>query len=129
MLRVLDRYSDHTYALLRMISGFLFTFHGVSKILGLFTDSQPPVGSQIWIGGLIELLGGLAVMLGLQTRVAAFLCSGTMAVAYIQYHWHFRFGADFFPYVNEGEMAVLYCFVFLFIACRGGGKWCFDRTR
>ena len=73
-----------------------------------------------------ELLGGLAVMLGLQTRAAAFLCSGEMAVAYFQFHWKFHMGPEFFPAVNKGELAVLYCFVFLFIACRGGVKWSLD---
>jgi putative oxidoreductase len=66
--------------------------------------------------------------LGFQTRPAAFLCSGEMAVAYFQFHWKFQIGANFFPALNQGELAVLYCFVFLFIATRGGVKWCLDKT-
>ncbi len=66
-------------------------------------------------------------MLGVQTRWAAFLCSGEMAVAYFQFHWKFQIGPNFFPAINKGELAALYCFVFLFIACRGGVKWSFDK--
>lgn len=117
------RFSDHAYALLRIVSGFMFAFHGVQKVFGVLTTHQPPVGSQIWIGGVIELLGGLAILLGFRTRWAAFLSSGTMAVAYSQFHWKFQFGSAFLPGVNDGELAALYCFVFLFIACRGTGIW------
>jgi putative oxidoreductase len=66
-------------------------------------------------------------MLGFQTRAAAFLCSGTMAVAYFQYHWKFQIGSMIFPALNKGELAVLYSFVFLYLACRGGVKWCLDK--
>jgi putative oxidoreductase len=124
----LKKYTDYVYALMRIIVGFLFAFHGAQKILGVFSLSQPPVGSQLWFGGIIELLGGLAIMLGFQTRIAAFICSGMMAVAYFQFHWKLQMGAKFFPAINQGELAVIYCFVFLFIACRGGVKWRLDKT-
>ena len=88
---------------------------------------SPAVGTQTWFGGIIELVGGLAVMIGLQTRLAAFLCSGTMAVAYFQFHWKFQMGSQIFPAVNQGEMSVLYCFIFLFIACRGAVRWGVDK--
>jgi putative oxidoreductase len=127
-MKPLEKYADHAYALMRIAAGFMFSFHGVQKILGVLSQFQPPVGSQLWIGGLIELIGGLAVMLGFQTRTAAFLCSGMMAVAYFQFHWKFQMGANLFPALNQGELAALYCFVFLFIACRGGIKWCLDKT-
>lgn len=123
----LARFTDESYALLRIVTGFLFSFHGVQKIFGVLTEHQTVFGSQVWFGGLIELLGGLAVMVGLYTRPAAFLCSGTMAVAYFQFHWKFQGGAMIFPTINEGEMAALYSFVFLFLACRGAGKWSLDR--
>jgi len=126
-MKRLERFTDHAYALLRIMTGFMLSFHGAQKILGVLSDFQPPVGSQIWFGGIIELIGGLAVMLGLQTRLAAFLCSGMMAVAYFQFHWQFQLGPEFFPAINEGELAVLYCFVFLLIACRGGVKWKLDK--
>lgn len=128
-LKWLEKYSDYTYALLRIVTGLMFTFHGAQKIFGVLAASQPPVGSQLWIGGIIELLGGILIVLGLQTRIAAFICSGMMAVAYIQFHWKFQFGANFFPAINKGELALLYCFVFLFIASRGGVRWCLDKTR
>ena len=123
----LAKYTDQAYALMRIVAGFLLSFHGAQKIFGILSDSQPTVGSQLWFGGLIELIGGLLVMVGFQTRWAAFLTSGTMAVAYFQFHWKFQFGPEFFPIINRGELAVLNCFVFLFIACRGGAMWCFDK--
>ncbi|HYA14956.1 MAG TPA: DoxX family protein [Syntrophales bacterium] len=127
-MKQLEKYADHAYALLRIATGFMFSFHGAQKLLGVFSAVQPPVGSQLWFGGIIELIGGLAVMLGFQTHVAAFICSGTMAVAYFQFHWKFQIGPELFPAINKGELAALYSFVFLFIACRGGIKWCIDKT-
>ena len=126
-MKWLEKYTDYAYALMRIVAGLMFSFHGVQKILGVLSESQPPVGSQLWFGGIIELVGGLAVMLGFQTRLAAFLCSGTMAVAYLQFHWKLQIGANFFPALNHGELAVLYSFVFLFIASRGGVKWSLDK--
>lgn len=127
-MKWLAKYSDHAYALMRIVSGLLFSFHGAAKVFGLLAAAQPKVGSQVWIGGVIELVGGLAILLGYQTRLAAFLCSGMMAVAYTQFHWKFQFGAKFWPIANMGEMAVLYCFLFLYVATRGGVKWCLDQT-
>ena len=127
-MKWLEKLSDPAYFLLRVASGFMFSFHGMQKILGLFSEhGQPPVGSQMWIGGLIELIGGLAIFLGFQTRLAAFLASGEMAVAYFQFHWKLQMGADFFPAINKGELAALYCFVFFFIACKGSGKLGLDK--
>ncbi|MCG3176492.1 MAG: hypothetical protein MOGMAGMI_01447 [Candidatus Omnitrophica bacterium] len=127
-MRFLSKGTDLSYVLLRLMSGLLFAFHGAQKILGVLSEHRPPVGSQIWVGGLIELVGGVLIAAGFLTRPAAFLCSGTMAVAYFQFHWKFQGGAQFFPAVNQGEMAVIYCFVFLYIACRGAGKWALDRS-
>ncbi len=126
-MKWLEKYTDHAYALMRIVAGFMFSFHGAQKILGILSDFQPAMGSQIWFGGVIELVAGLAVLLGFQTRAAAFLCSGEMAVAYFQFHWKFQMGQNFFPALNKGELAVLYCFVFLYIACRGKGKWGLDK--
>jgi putative oxidoreductase len=109
-MKFLGKYADFSYALLRIVTGFLFLFHGCQKILGVFAASQPPVWSQLWIGGIIELVGGL------------------MAVAYFQYHWKFQIGPQIFPAINKGELAVLFCLVFLYIACRGGVKWCLDKN-
>lgn len=126
-MKWLKKFTDYAYALLRIMAGAMFTFHGVQKVLGILADAQPPLGSQLWFGGVIELLGGLAVMLGFKTRWAAFLCSGTMAVAYFQFHWKLQLGPQFFPAINHGELAALYSFVFLYIACRGGVKWRVDK--
>ncbi len=125
----LEKYADHAYALLRIVTGFIFSFHGSQKILGVLSEFQPPAWSQLWFGGIIELVGGLMVLLGFQTRAAAFLCSGMMAVAYIQYHWKFQAGAQLFPAINKGELALLYSLVFFLIACRGGVKWSLDKAK
>lgn len=127
--RLLEPKTDVAYVLLRIVSGLLFAFHGVQKVFGVLSDFQPPIGSQLWIGGVIELVAGLAIAAGVFTTWAAFLASGTMAVAYTQFHWKLAFGAEFFPAVNKGELALLYSVLFLFIACRGGGPMSFDRGR
>jgi putative oxidoreductase len=123
-----SRYSEEAYSLLRIVAGLLFSFHGAQKILGLLTDPSmmPPVGSELWFGGIIELVCGLLILAGFLTPYAAFLASGQMAVAYFQFHWKFASGDNFFPIVNHGELAVVYCFLFLFIAAKGGGKWSVD---
>jgi len=129
-MKQLAKYQDQAYALLRIVAGFMFSFHGAQKIFGFLASTfRPAVGTQLWFGGLVELIGGLLVLLGFQTRWAALLASGTMAVAYFQFHWKFQFGPAFFPAMNEGELAVLYSFVFLFIACRGGVIWCLDKKK
>jgi putative oxidoreductase len=100
----------------------LFAFHGAQKILGWHGHFLPPVGSQLWIGGIIELVGGLLIAIGLFTRPVAFLAAGQMAVAYFQFHWKLALAdGKWLPGVNQGELAVLYCFLFLFIAAHGDG--------
>jgi putative oxidoreductase len=127
MLKKLDRYQAESYALLRIVAGFLFSFHGAQKLLGWFAEGTVPFGTQMWLAGVIELAGGVLIMLGLFAREAAFVASGEMAVAYLQFHWRGQFGNQFFPIVNHGEMAVLYSFIFLLIATRGSGKWAVGR--
>jgi len=121
--------AERTYSLLRIVTGFLFAFHGIQILFGVLIEQQPAFGTQVWIGGLLELVCGLAICLGLFTSVAAFLASGMMAVAYFQFHWQFRFDANFFPAVNQGEAAVIYCFLFLYMACKGSGRWSLDARR
>jgi putative oxidoreductase len=124
MIKILDRYADHAYALLRIVAGALFLFHGAQKLFGVFGAAQPAFGSQLWFAGIIEFFGGAAIMLGLGTRIAAFVASGEMAVAYFQVHWRLQMDpAHVFPILNKGELAVLYAFLFLYIALKGGGKW------
>lgn len=120
-MKFLAPHAERAYAALRVVSGLLFAFHGAQKLFGLFGGMQPPLASQIGLGALIEFFGGLLIAAGLLTRPAAFLCSGTMAVAYTQFHWKFALGANFFPAVNQGELALVYSFLFLYIACRGSG--------
>jgi putative oxidoreductase len=129
MMNLLAKYTDHAYALLRIVAGLMFSFHGAQKIFGILIDSRPGVGSQLWFGGLIELICGLLILVGFQTRWAAFIASGEMAVAYFQFHWHFQFGQNYFPAINKGELAALYSFVFLYIATRGGVMWCLEKKK
>lgn len=119
--RLLGRYADAIYAALRMVAGALLACHGLQKLFGFWTTSQPTVLSQLWVGGVIELGCGTLVALGLLTSWAAFLASGTMAVAYLQFHWKGQLGAAFFPLVNKGELAVAYAFLFLYFAAKGAG--------
>jgi putative oxidoreductase len=130
MAGFMRNYSGETYALLRIVAGFLFFWHGSQKILGFPPYPTPEAAAQaaqapaviIWTAGLIELIGGLLVMVGLFTRAAAFLASGLMGFAYWMAH---GFNAPL-PIQNHGELAAIYCFVFLYISARGGGKWSFD---
>lgn len=121
-----------SYAALRIVAGFMFSLHGAQKIFGVLTTKAPPeLWSQKWFGGVIELLGGTLIALGLFTRPAAFLASGTMAVAYVQFHWKLQLGAKLLPLSgagNGGELAALYCFVFLLIWLRGAGALSLDRV-
>lgn len=127
--RFLTSNVERAYALLRIVAGLLFSFHGMQKILGVLSDKPGPAfGTQLWFGGVIELTTGLLMVVGLGTRWAAFLASGTMAVAYLQFHWKLQLGPAFFPVVNKGELALLYAFLFLYIACRGAGIWSIDRA-
>lgn len=121
--------AEPTYALLRFVSGVAFTFHGVQKVFGVLSQGQPPVGSQVWVGGVIELVCGAAIAMGAYTRSAAFLASGTMAVAYSQFHWKFAFDKGFWPAVNQGELALIYALLFLFMTGRGAGIWSVDGRR
>jgi putative oxidoreductase len=119
-------YESHTYALLRIVAGLLFLWHGSQKLFGFPVEARDGTPAFItYIAGPIELVGGLLVMIGLFTRWSAFLCSGLMASAY----WMAHGTKALFPLVNKGELAVLYCFVFLFIATRGGGLWSVDGSR
>jgi putative oxidoreductase len=127
--RLLRPRAELAFTLLRVVSGLMFMFHGVQKLFGVLSEHQPPVGSQIWVGGVIELVGGLLIALGLFTRCAAFVASGTMAVAYLQFHWRLQSGAQLLPVINKGELALLYALVFLYIACRGAGPWSIDGRR
>ena len=126
-----SRFEPHAFAALRIVAGLMFMLHGVQKLLEWpAARPGPDVGSQLWIGGVIEAVTGLLIALGLFTRPAAFLASGTMAVAYIQFHWKLAIADHaWLPAVNKGELAALYCFLFLFIAAHGAGKASLDARR
>jgi len=116
----LGRYSDPIYAAMRVVVGFLFACHGAQKILGLFGGAPPEAPPfVVWGAGTIELVGGLLVAIGLFTSWAAFVCSGTMAAAYFLAHQKH----GLLPIQNQGELAALYAFVFLYIAARGSGRY------
>ena len=126
MLSFLKAYAPQTYALMRIVTGFLFLCHGSQKLFGFpgTAPGQAP-GFIVAIAGPIELVGGVLVMIGLFTRPAAFLCSGLMAFAY----WLAHGSNALLPISNKGEPAALYCFVFLFIAAHGSGIWSADGNR
>ena len=124
MTKVLGKYSEQTYAVMRLVVGACFALHGAQKLFGVLGGSKVALVSQMGVAGVVELLGGLLVAIGLLSGWAAFVASGQMAVAYFTVH----FGRGFWPIANGGELAVLYCFVFLFIAARGSGIWSVDRA-
>jgi len=115
-----------TYFLLRVVTGLLFFQVGAMKLFGWFGGmpggGTAPLMSQIGIGGLLEVVGGIAIMLGLLTRPVAFVLSGEMAVAY----WQFHAPNAPWPVQNQGQPAVLFCFIFLYMAARGAGEWSLD---
>lgn len=118
------RFAPYAYALMRIMIGLLFACHGSQKLFGFPPSDHPspPIASLMGVAGLIELIGGLCVALGLFAPIAAFICSGEMAVAYFMVHAK----GSFWPVINKGELAVVYCFVFLFIAAYGSGIWSLD---
>ena len=120
-----ERYSPQVYALFRIVAGFLFMFHGLQKLFGMFGGTVMPTGSMPWTAGVIELVGGVLLMIGLLTRLVAFICSGEMAAAYFLAHQP----KGTWPIENGGELAALYCFAFLYIASRGAGIWSADAAR
>jgi putative oxidoreductase len=122
----LKPYEPQTYALFRIVMGFLFLWHGSQKVLG-FPGEVPAEAPAfiLWTAGPIELIGGILIMIGLFTSIAAFISSGLMAAAY----WMAHGMQALLPIMNHGELAVIYCFAFLFIAARGAGIWSVDATR
>lgn len=125
-MKFLDNFQEQAYALLRIVSGFLFIAHGTQKFFN-FPIEFPfgPLNAMSGAAGAIEIIGGLLIMIGFFTRPAAFICSGTMAVAY----WLAHGLNNVFPIANGGEIAALFCFIFLFIATRGSGIWSVDQVR
>ena len=117
-------------SLLRIVAAAMFVLAGTSKLFA-FPVGMPPnggtaaFGTQIWIGGALEVVGGALLLVGLFTRPVAFVLSGEMAVAYFQFH----FPRGFWPTVNGGVAAAIYCFVFLYLSAAGPGPWSLDALR
>lgn len=124
MERWLGRFSEIAYALLRLMAGLMFALHGSQKLLGFPPGGHGTVelASRMGLAGVIELVGGLMIALGFLTGFAAFIASGEMAFAYFMAHAP----RSFWPVVNEGELAAVYCFLFLYIATRGSGRYSID---
>jgi putative oxidoreductase len=125
MERFLGRYSEAIFAALRVVAGVMFACHGAQKLLGAFGGQKVPIASLMGLAGVIELVGGLLIAIGLFASWAAFLASGQMAVAYFMAHAP----RGPLPLLNQGELAVVYCFLFLYIAARGAGRYSLDAGR
>ena len=128
MLDSLSRYTPYALAALRIVTALIFIEHGTQKLIGFPAppaSGLPAVMSLSWIGGVLEAVGGLFILLGLFTRPVAFILSGEMAVAY----WMFHAPRNLYPVLNGGDAAILYCFVFLLFVFTGPGAWSIDGTR
>ena len=124
-MAILSRFEGPAYALLRIVSGLLFLFHGLQKVFGMYGGQAVELASRPGLAGIIELVAGTLIMIGLFTSVAAFIASGEMAFAYFLGHAP----RGLWPVQNGGELAALYCFIFLFIASRGSGMASADGLR
>jgi putative oxidoreductase len=112
-------------SILRIVVGLLFLEHGMAKLFGFPPSTlHPSLFQLLWFAAVIETVGGVLITVGLFTRYAAFVSSGEMAVGYFYSH----FPRNFFPLVNGGEAAILYCFIFLYLFVAGGGVWSIDRA-
>jgi putative oxidoreductase len=118
-MQFLKRFSDQLYSLMRLIAGFLFACHGAQKLFGILGSPQLVHVPLMLAAGIIEFFGGLLIALGAFTAIAALIASGEMATAYFLNHAPH----GLWPIKNHGELAVLFCFVFLYIASRGDGTW------
>ena len=125
MNRILGRHADKVYAIFRIVAGFLFMCHGLQKIFGLMGGQKADISTLGGFAGVIELVCGFLIMIGFLTSWAAFLASGTMAVAYFSVHQEM----GTWPIQNRGELAALYAFAFLYIAAHGPGIASLDRRR
>ncbi|MFC5272257.1 DoxX family protein [Adhaeribacter terreus] len=123
MERFLGKFSPYLYAILRLVSGLMFAMHGSQKLLA-WPGDKPAVelASLMGFAGIVELVGGLMIAFGFLAGYAAFIASGQMAFAYFMVHAP----QGSLPILNQGELAVLYCFLFLYIASKGSGIWSID---
>lgn len=127
-MKFMSKWSTEILSLLRIVVAFLYIQHGTAKMFGYpmsMGDGGLDWFSLVGVAAILEVFGGLLLLIGLFTRPVAFLLSGQMAVAYFMFHAP----GGFWPLVNHGEGAVLYCFIFLYLAAVGGGRWSVDRMR
>src|SRR5512140_1008971 len=122
-MNFLGKYEEAIYLVLRVVTGLLFACHGAQKLFGAFGGPRASNGMML-VSGSVEFFGGVLVALGLVTVIAAFFTSGEMAVAYFTVHAK----GGIFPILNRGELAVIYCFVFLYIVFRGPGLYSIDNV-
>jgi len=122
MHKFLGKYSEQFYAVLRIVAGYTFLCHGAQKLFGAFGGARAQLASLTGVAGIIELFGGLLILFGLFASWAAFIAAGEMAVAYFKVHGG-HMGPIYLPIANHGELAVVYCFLFLYIAAHGAGRW------
>jgi len=115
----LNRFADPFYCIMRLVVGLMFACHGLDKIFGTFSPKAEALPPLMVVGGWVEIVCGFLVAFGLLTRLAAFVASGEMAVAFFMMQ-------GLIPYLNKGELAVVYCFVFFYIFLRGSGGWSID---
>ncbi len=121
-MKFLDRFQGWTLTLLRIVTAFLFWQHGLQKLFGVLEREAVQFPQLLWFAGVLEFFGPIFVGFGLFTRPVAFLLSGEMAVAYFMNH----FPRDFWPVLNQGERAILFCFIYLLLATAGPGKLALD---
>ena len=122
---VLSQFTSYCFALLRIVGGALYAVHGAQKLFGVLGGTQQPLASMMGLAGVIEFFGGVLIAIGLFAPLAAFIASGQMAAAYFMAHAP----QGFWPIANGGELAALYCFLFLFIAAHGSGPLSLDAMR
>ena len=120
----LDRWSPHILAILRIVTALLFIQHGTQKFFSFPIAGPPSLPTLYVVQGLIEFVGGILLLLGAFTRIVAFIMSGDMAVAYFMAHYP----SSFYPIENKGDLAILFCFVFLYFFFAGPGSWSLDRN-
>lgn len=128
MFSAFSRYQPQLLGILRIVAGLLFLAHGLVKLFGFPPGAQPgpqPLMTLLGVGGIIELVTGALIVLGLFTRIAAFVAAGEMAVAY----WMFHAPQSFYPVANQGDAAILYCFLFLYLVAAGPGAFSLDGVR
>ena len=123
-MKFLDNFQEQIYAIFRIVIGFLFIWHGTQKFFNFPLAFPWPLSPLVYAAGAIELVAGLLIVVGLFTRPVAFVASGTMAAAY----WKVHGLKDFFPIINGGELAIIFCFGFLLIASRGAGIGGIDKA-